>query len=60
MKHKTLRYISWALAVMCRLTHPFHRAEILLTGQHCHLSLWSLWLDEKYGLRVWEEMEDEG
>jgi len=55
MKHKTLKYICWALETLCCLTHPFVRVEILLTGRHCNLAACSAWMDERYGLGVWKK-----
>jgi hypothetical protein len=55
MKRKTLKYICWASETLCGLTHPFVRAEILLTGRHCNLATWSAILDEKYDLGVWNK-----
>jgi len=55
MKIKILKYICWALEVLCVLTHPFVRVEILLTGRHCNLASISFNMDEKYNLGVWNK-----
>ena len=53
MNRKKLKYICWALEVLCVLTHPFVRVEILLTGRHCNLTNISYEIDKKYNLGVW-------
>jgi hypothetical protein len=55
MKRKILKYLCWSSEVLCCLTHPFVRIEIMLTGRHCNLAIWSAMLDEKYDLDVWDK-----
>lgn len=49
-----LKYISNSLEILCSLTHPFVRCEILLTGKHCNLATLSFRLDKKYNLGIWK------
>lgn len=57
--HSVLKRIVDLLEKLCNLTHPFHKLEIKLFGNHCQLALLSYHLDEKWGTNVWKEVEED-
>lgn len=40
---------------LCRLTHPFVRLEVWLTGRHCNLASLSYRINNEYDLNVWKK-----
>jgi hypothetical protein len=51
--HSVLKRIVDLLGRLCCLTHPFHKLEIKLFGNHCQLALLSFRLDERWGTGWW-------
>ncbi len=54
MGYIRMRFICQALEWLCCLTHPFQRIEFWVTGDYCHLSTLSHWLNKRYNLGVWK------
>ncbi len=40
---------------LCRLTHPFVRWEVKLTGRHCNLASLSYRINKENNLNVWKK-----
>ena len=52
---KVIYCLCWLLEHLCRLTHPFTRLEVKLTGNYCNICDLAYYLDKKLGVGYWKK-----